>query len=438
MKRLMLNSTFIVFLVLVCSAASAKSTTSIQSVIELQRPISFDHYPVVITGDEVPHLKGLAASHIGLLAVHNGELQPVVFQIDAKGEDGRFILEGEGFAPHAVLDGNDEVVFLAKDAGDELNDPGITVAASILTGIELADPDSGARRWVYAVAYDEQDIRQSPADLVHYDRDDDTIRSDTYRIRFAKETPFLVDTFNWADPSGEGWLPDLIDRMKVRHTGKLFGMYPFVRTHGDYKSELVAVKDGPVRVIRRTANRVRILWYLRTPELLIDYVAYPNVVYMDTHIDLPFRLGMVLKDIETFTTVDWDDNPGLPQSRFYTESLTDGLLIDGVMDAADEQFNQSGDNWLVIDNDYGSVLTGLVFDKKLPVNQRVYLMDDRTYLDPPEDVPGQFGNIGYVSDRWEQVGTGLQHMLFAFYMVRDISPSDGIRILQNAPWYLGD
>ncbi len=423
---------------LLCNATAAEDAVTLQSSIELQRPISFDHYPVIITGNDVPFLNGVSAQSIGLLAVHDGALQPVVFQIDTKGEDGRFILDAEENASYTVFDGNDEIAFLAKDAGARLNGEAPLAAGSTLTEIGLVDPASGARKWVYAVTYDKLNAPRSSEDRVHYDSQTDAIHSATYRIRFTKETPFLVDTLNWSATSGDGWQPDLIDRMKVRHTGKLFGMFPFVRTHGDYKSELVAVKDGPIRVIRRTANRVRILWYLRTPELLIDYVAYPNVVFMDTHIDLPFRLGMVLKDIKTFTTVDLDDNPVLPQSYYYTESFTDGVLIDGVMDAADEQVNQSGDDWLVIGSDYGTVLIGLVLDKDLPVTRKVYVMDDRSHPDPPEDVPGQFGNVGYVSDRWEQVGTGLQHMLLAFYLVRNISPVDGIKILQNAPWDLGD
>ena len=431
MNNLTLNPLLVISLLLVSLFAGAADAAPIQSVVKLQRPTSFESYPVVITGVDLPQLTGATTEYIELLSVDDGKLRPISFQIDARDDEGRFILNDE---ENEAFDDNDELVFMVKDVGTKLIDLKSFSHGSSITEIEITDPESGTRNWVYAVFSDGRNVTPALQDLVRYDSESDTISTENYRIMFVAESPFLVDTLNLVNSSNGEWYPDLIDRMKVRHTGKLFGLFSFERTHGDYESTLVAVKDGPVRVIRRTSNTVRIVWFLSTPEVLIDYVAYPNAVFMDTHIDLPFRLGTVLSDIDTFTTVDFNDNPEFPTSRIYTESLVNGTAIDGQMSADEESLNESGDSWLVLNNQFATIMVGLVLDEKLPVTRQVYILDDRTHMDPPEDVPGQFGNVGYLSDNWEDVESGLQHMLLGFYIGKDILPDQGIRILQNAPW----
>ena len=403
-----------------CGPAQARL---FKSSIAITQAISFPHYPVVLTADDVKPLSGIPINRIGLLSVQDDQLKPITFQIDTKDENDQFIFDKDDRELTTPFDDNDEIVFLAKDASKawwEGEPP--RIKGAFITEIEFEDPVSGELRWIYAVSYSQShDVKKTSVDSIHYNRETDAIWSKSYRIQFVEEIPFLVNSFQWSSHD-KNCCPDIIDSMKIRHTGQLFGLFDFVRTHRDYDSEIVAIKDGPIRVIRRTRNSVRILFDYHSPEILIDYIAYPNAVFMDSHINLPFRLGLVLSDLKTYTTVDLDNSTLLPRSTIYSESTLDGAEVDGVMDEADRTLNESGDEWLTLSNEYGSLMTGLALDPGMPVTKRVYMMDDLTREDPPEDIKGLFGNIGYLTENWEAVEGGIHHMLFGIYITHKTEP----------------
>ena len=117
MNNLTLNPLFVISLLLVSLFACAADAAPIQSVVKLQRPTSFESYPVVITGVDLPQLTGATTEFIELLSVDDGKLRPISFQIDARDDEGRFILENH---ENEVFDNNDELVFIAKDVGTHL------------------------------------------------------------------------------------------------------------------------------------------------------------------------------------------------------------------------------------------------------------------------------------------------------------------------------
>ena len=123
----------------------------------------------------------------------------------------------------------------------------------------------------------------------------------------------------------------MLDVMKIRHQGIMFGFIPFKRTTGDYSSRLTRVKTCPLRVIRRTENRVRIVWQLKTSALYVDYVMMPDSFVMDTIVDIPFNLGLFFNDVETLTTVDWRNNQALPQLTIRSPDSTSDLVVNGQM-----------------------------------------------------------------------------------------------------------
>ncbi len=105
---------------------------------------------------------------------------------------------------------------------------------------------------------------------LNYNKTDDVVATDNFKIGFSELKPFLVDEFHWKLDNGQ-WSDDLSDMMKIRHKGRFLGL-KFRRTQDDYSSVLTAVKQGPLRVIRRTENRIKVFWKLKTPALLIDYM----------------------------------------------------------------------------------------------------------------------------------------------------------------------
>ncbi|MEK6775348.1 MAG: hypothetical protein AABY87_00530 [bacterium] len=409
--------------------------------ISLLRPISSPYYPVVIKGRDLPPLLNAAIGKISLYAFHGAKgMEPIPFQIDRKNMGGEFLIpdkkaeiDRESKYPMGKYD---ELVFMASDTGEQtLSRPdGLTFSPAV--EIELLDPPSESRRWVYAFILDHESPVTGTPHYVSYQNRDDVIESETYRVGFSRQTPLVIDTLIWKGATPGESSPNLADKMKARHTGKLFQKLDFVRTEEDSESRLTAVKQGPVRVIRCTVNRARLIMGLRTPAITIYNIHYANAFFMDTFIEIPFRIGLFLSDLTTLMTMDGNDGPSVPAYRVYSNSVREGADINGRMSVKKKRINASGDQDLVISSTYGKVLVSMDLGKNLPVRYRVYIMDDQSRPDPPENVPGQFGNMGFISTGWEKLDASVYHMVFSVYMIRDISVDQGFDILQNAPAFV--
>ncbi|NOY17307.1 MAG: hypothetical protein GXP23_10340 [Gammaproteobacteria bacterium] len=175
-----------------------------------------------------------------------------------------------------------------------------------LVEVELLDPHPNTRGWFYILITEPEPANKmkSSTRYVHYDSTHDLIETDTNTIGFSSKNPFLADRLQWFLGDDKGFSEDVIDTMKIRHEGKLFHFLPFERTHGDYSSKLVAVKEGPVRIIRRTANKIRIVLGVGSPAVYIDQIIYRNTFVMDIIVDVPFRIGAVFPDLTAVPTIE--------------------------------------------------------------------------------------------------------------------------------------
>lgn len=98
-----------------------------------------------------------------------------------------------------------------------------------------------------------------------------------------------------------------------------------------------------------------------------------------------------------------------------------------------ELFNQTGGQQFAIQNSYGLILIQLVVEKDFPIIANSFLLDDRTQADPPENIPGQFGNIGFLSSNWEKVDTAPHHLLFNVLLLQKASLEQGFKALEHFP-----
>ncbi|VAW80091.1 hypothetical protein MNBD_GAMMA15-1212, partial [hydrothermal vent metagenome] len=284
---------------------------------------------VVVQAGRLPALLGSPVDQITLLHYRDQHLSPITVQIDQRDTEGRFLLGDENTpaVPTRFLSPMDEIVFRMADRATRLPPDAKTSEWTSLVEIEVGNPQTGNSGWVYAKASDVP--RPMPdATLISYTKKTDSVETGRYKIGFSRQRPFLIESFQWG-LSKQGWSPNVLDAMKIRHQGNMLGFLPFRRTSNDYTSRLSYVKEGPLRVIRRTENRVRILWKFKTPALYIDYVMMPDSFIMDTIVDIPFKLGLILRDVETLTTVDWRDEPALPQLTIRTPATTTSLLVNG-------------------------------------------------------------------------------------------------------------
>ncbi len=379
-------------------------------------PISSPYYPIVLTGNHLASLHKAAISAMGLYALDGENVQAIPFQIDVRDRKGRFDIpvskKAKAKQEAHVFDLNDELVFMAGDLGSRMVRDLEKPEALSVTEVELTDPATGQQGWIYVYQFNGIPPEKSDHDYVSYKHDSDSVESTSFRVGFSKKRPFLVDRIQWKEGETGTCTQNIVDIMKVRHTGKLFHQFDFVRTQEDYKSKLIAVKEGPVRVIRKTENRIRMLWQFRTLSFDIDYLIHSGGFVMDTLMDFPFKPGLFFSELKMISTIDGKEDPSLPPFCIYSNSCRQGVVVDGKMSNLEKVFNSSRDKELVVSCSKGQILFRIDLEKNFPVQSRVYLNDDQRIADPPEKVPGQFGNVGFQLTGWEKVDTLPHHMVY--------------------------
>lgn len=365
---------------------------------------------VVVVADKLPALLGKPIQKITLLHYRDQQLSPITVQIDQRDADGRYLLDEVSASENQmpVLKPNDEIVFRLADYAARRPPAVANTEQASLIEIEVNDSQHGQTGWVYAGLSDSTE-NVPTRKLIRYSPTTDSVETGTYNIGFSRQHPFLIDSFHWRLATNR-WSPNVLDAMKIRHQGSMFGFISFRRTANDYSSRLTRVKTGPLRVIRRTENRVRILWKLKTPALYIDYVMMPDSFIMDTVVDIPFNLGLFFSDVETLTTVDWRNAPGLPELTIRSPGTSSSLVVDGQMSDEESQFNTVSDTRLSVHSAWGSVFLNLDIPDDFPIQPWLYLNDQADVADPPENQAGQFGNVGYRTTGWENIDTEVHHL----------------------------
>ncbi|MEE9491976.1 MAG: hypothetical protein V3W04_01170 [Gammaproteobacteria bacterium] len=361
---------------------------------------------LVLQGEQLPALSGVPVNHLSVKRWNGKRFQTMIFQIDRRDKQGSFDFSED---KNALFDNNDELVILNQLAGDRYEK--YRDNAHILAEVSVSAEKQGRDQWIYVFNGRSEHLPVYEP-RVKYDAIEDTVQTNTYHAGFSTTHPFLMTDFRWRDPETTNYSKDLVDTMKIRHHGRLFGFLKFHRSQLDYTSRLIAVKQGPLRVIRRTENRVRVFWKLKSPSVLIDYVMMPDSFVMDTLIDLPFRIGAFFKDLETVTTVDWNQQVLDLQFSGVDESGDELFRIDGSMSETERQLNVQQENMFQLVSEYGKMLIALELPQDLPIQSWKYYVDDSAAIDPPEFTPGQYGNLGFRTIGWENVMPGLRHVDF--------------------------
>ncbi|WP_124945059.1 hypothetical protein [Sulfurirhabdus autotrophica] len=399
--------------------------------LTIHASLSLPAAPVVVSGGEIASLLDKPVAMIRAVSWQGGVKKIIPFQIDKRDAKGRYVFPLKDDDKALLLEATDECVFMLNDAGERLRPGAESTNPQQTIEIGIVDFNTGERKWVYLQVITADTPAEVTKDYVVYDAANDTIETGIYRIGFSKSQPFLIDKLQWHVDGVGKWSPNVVDTMKIRHHGKLLGI-DFVRTQADYRSRIIAVKDGPVRVIRRTLNSVKVLGYLQSPSLTIDYVIYANGLQMDTLIDLPFKLSWFFSDLSTLTTIDWNDAPPLPALRINSAGKP-AITINGEMNPDKEQFNKGVEQRFGIESAYGLLMVQLELEKNLPVEPHLYLLDDRKRVDEPENIPGQFGNVGFLTTGWEKVDTSLHHLMFNVLVLQKTSVGNGLELLGTYP-----
>ncbi len=357
---------------------------------------------VQVPGTDLAVFEGCPIERLALLACVQGACRPIPFQIDVRDAQGWRLDQGPGATPSAapeVLTGEALLLFMASDAAEPAG-PNDFPHAKTTAEVTVRDPLSGAARFAYLVAFPESAPR-SPVSYVHYDPATDRVRGAHVSLGFNHGVPSYLSL---AEPGADDGV-SLLDRFKVRASATfLFGLIHLSRSEEDLSTEFVGWRQGPIRVIRRQRQWVRLGWGIHSPTFGSYTYFYRDFAELPVGLYLNFPPTYFFGNILVRAFLDFRDLTGW---SVVTPGLAAPLAIGAGMTAQKNGINRLSDSWFALLGPQITLLQTLGVSPSLAtVRRRLYFREDPRASDPPEDVAGEVPAIGYQLDQWERVGAG--------------------------------
>lgn len=326
--------------------------------------------PVIIPAANIPQAQGLANDKLTLMAVKNGKLIEIPFQIDEYDSTGLIwvnsISKNEPEGEPGTFDGFDEVVFMYRDAG--LEPISTDTDHKIIAELTLND-NQGQTRYAYLA---HQSPTKNFTPYVKVDLDKGVINSTVFELSFNPKNLLDVDAMiSKVGPSaGKNLLNDLNVKLS---TGILNRNLRFsLEVPNNIRALPLGLKDGPVRSTLLIRARV---WYMGMPTLL-THPLQVQFYEQATNIPLPFDISSIstlrhfvgmLKEptLDISLQLNHTKNANTTFANLFN-THQDFALVDGQTSAFEQLLNTQrmpGD-WISVDSNQG---WGFLFSHGIPV-----------------------------------------------------------------------
>jgi len=314
---------------LIMGLAPGAATAAADGVNTLQRLAD----PVIIEGSELPLLSGRDIANLRVYVFHGGKPEPIPYQIDQRDATGcwvwsvayrqsyqidydlggaPFIRKPENTGPgtfddqdpkgRALLDANDELVFMADDLGDRGGRVQEVLHADMVEEIEVTDPVDGARAWAYVAYYRDSPPARSPTHYMQYSAREHAVRSPMYDFHFSDEHMAVIHDLR------VNGVP-IIDRIRIN--GEIVLDLPFTDsaitfTEEDIHGHTEGYIAGPVRIIRRNIAHLTLAGgLLASSEVTCDHYYYARLAEIPVCLSIRFPV----KQVSMTLTTDYRNPP---------------------------------------------------------------------------------------------------------------------------------
>jgi len=221
------------------------------------------HDPVIVSTAKLEMLADQHTAHLRLYAARAGRLEAIPFQFDAFDPQHDLVVS-RGQAPRSFeFDEDDELVFMAKDAGDELPSDAFPAGKDSVLEIQVDDLINGNKAWVYLLHFSETPPRASKVVYTNYDTETDIARGKFYVIEYYPGRNFFTGMRFTKAAGGTG--ENILHRMKVRLNPTFKGGWSPVFKEEDFSAIVEGTKNGPVRSIRRVRQELNLGRMLSSP-----------------------------------------------------------------------------------------------------------------------------------------------------------------------------
>jgi hypothetical protein len=346
-------------------------------------------------------LRGQAGAAVAFYACGDG-CSPVPWQLDERDGEGRWALdqgpEANPDDPPDVLDDNDEVVWMAADGGRAARRDELPGAATCI--VELAARVGATDALVYAVALPAPAPRAARR-YVTYDPQTDRVESDRVAVGFGAPTPRYLAVRGADGAFGS----NLLDRLKVRASARLLGFIPLGRDEDDIEYVFSAWRAGPVRVLRREYQWVRLASWLRTPIFETETLMSRDSLILPVRLRLNFPPTYFFAGIEVQAVLDFHALQGWQVATAGVPAVTVGAGADGRLDGA-------RGNWVALRGPDATLVLELERGPTLATLVPSVVYRDGDDPQPPESQAGERPALGYRLTEWSGVDRG-QHWFAA-------------------------
>lgn len=359
----------------------------------------------ILTGNGLACLDGKRAADTVVVACRDS-CQPIPWQLDERDAEGRLCLdrgpEPNRDDPEGIIDRNDEILWMADDAGRRIRPE--EIPAEIGCGVEVSQRfGSAGRAWVYLFVEPTAAPRSSRS-YVRYDATTDVVTGAHVALGFGGPTP---EYFAVRPPPKQPWV-NLLDRLKVRASARFFGIIPLWRDEGDLRTELVGWKAGPIRVVRRQRQWVVLGWGLRTPIFRTDTLFYRDYAYLPVHLRLNFPPTYFFRGIEVLGVLDFRDLRGW---RLLAEGMSEAVPIGELDERQQRDLNQRPGDWFALLGPSVTLVQRLTTSPSLATLRRTLVYREESGWQKPERWRGEMPGVGYRLTDWNEVDRG--HHWFA-------------------------
>jgi hypothetical protein len=307
--------------------------------------------PIVLSTAALAGLTDREPDHYRLLALRDGVLMPVPFQIDARDADGTYQL---GDAPRA-FDDDDELVFMAKDLGARRALEPLAAAGPVVE-LTVTDPVTGTQGWAYLVR-GPGTPRPAAGPYATYDTARDEVRASAYRVRYPPGSNFFA-SMETTNAVGGG---PLLARMTMRIEptfSLLFARWSPRLTEESFTTVIAGVRNGPVRAIVRARQSLelgRLLPDVPAGDVYTFY--YANAFVTPSRFEVPPPLLPILEDFHFEGVAVLDDRA--------VRRYVDAAHPQGIDLASSVETDAPPDaDWYVVDGPRGGYLHAFVIPEE--------------------------------------------------------------------------
>ena len=310
------------------------------------------HDPVIVRTDRLAALPTRETRDVVLYRVVGDKAGPIPFQFDARDAKGDVVVDG----PRDFrFDDDDELVFMAADAGDRAVTPPCPAGCDAVVEIAVVDPRDGSRAWAYLAHFAEAPSRPDFPPYVRFDAKAGIARSDAYEVDYAHGRNYFTGI-----RIGGGDRPNLIRQTRM-HGSPTFSLLlldvTLDFTEQNSIIDVEGVRVGPVRAVRRA--RLSIDLGSLFPDLPGGkaYTYHYRTMYLT-----PSRIGFswaILKALREFRFENLVDfAPGTMPLKVYDPDHPDGIALDRL--PSPEVKNDHDCEWWAHSSATGTMLNTLV------------------------------------------------------------------------------